>query len=134
MVSSSEVRTLCSSVSFLFAHLGALLRISYTFWPLVEGFACGENNLNLVLADLFPLLLQSVCWFDNLVGDRRVLLEVRSNELDMQLSFSDDLVEEDTVASTLRVVRASSALEEECGLDAKTFLDLGISFSFLKGL
>ena len=37
MLSSSEFRALCPSVSFLFVHLGASLRISCNFYPLVEG-------------------------------------------------------------------------------------------------
>ena len=73
MASSSEVRTLCPSVSFLFTHLGASLRISSTFYPLVKGFVFGENSLNLVLANLFPLPRQSVDWFEDLVGDQRVM-------------------------------------------------------------
>ena len=36
------------------------------------------------------------------------------------LSSSDDLVEEDTAVSTLRVVRAFSTLDKECGLDVGT--------------
>ena len=38
MVSSSKVRIVCPSISFLFACLGASLGISCTFSPLVEGF------------------------------------------------------------------------------------------------
>lgn len=120
MVSSSEVRILCPSVSFLFVHLEASLRISRTLCPLVEGFVCGGNSLNLVSANLFPLLCQSVDWFKDLVGDRRMMSDVRSSELEMWLLSSDDPVEEDTATSTLRVVRDFSALEEECGLDAET--------------
>lgn len=134
MVSSFEVRTLCPSISFLYVHLGASLRISHTFCPLVEGFVCEENSLNLVLADLFPLLRQSVDWFEDLVGDRRVMLEVRSSELEMGLSYNDEPIEENTTTSTPRVVKAFSALEEECGLDVETFPVLGIGFNFLRGL
>ena len=38
MVSTSEVRIVCPSISFLFARLGASLGVSRTFSPLVEGF------------------------------------------------------------------------------------------------
>ena len=92
-LSSSEVRALCPSVSFLFAHLGASLEISRNFCPLVEDFVGGGNSLNLVLVDLFPLLRQFVDWFENLVSDQRAMLEVRSSELETGLSSSDDLVE-----------------------------------------
>ena len=73
-----------------------------------------------MLIDLFPLLCQSVDWFEYLVGDWRVMSEVRSSELEIRLPFSDNTVEEDTEASTLRVVRAFFTLEEECGLDIET--------------
>ena len=80
----------------------------------------GGNNLSLVLTDLFPLLRQFVDWFEDLVSDRRAMSEVKSNELETGLSSSDDPVEEDTAVFTSRVVRAFSALDEECGLDAET--------------
>ena len=60
MVGNFEVRILFPSISFLFAHLGASLGVSYTFCPLVEGFVFGGSSLNVVLADLFPLLRQSI--------------------------------------------------------------------------
>ena len=48
--------------------------------------------------------------------------DVRSSELDMGLSSSNDPMEmeEDTVASGPREVRAFSALGEECSLDVET--------------
>ena len=93
---------------------------------------CGENSLNLVLSDLFLFLYESVKWFEDLVGDRRVMLEVRSKKLEIGLSSSDDLVEEDTAALTLRVVRAFSAFEEECDLDAETLSRFKDRFQFSK--
>ena len=122
MVSSSEVRILCPSISFLFARLGASLEVSHTFLPLVEGFVFEGSSLSVVLADLFPLLRQSVDWFEELVGEWRVMSKVRSNELDIGLSSSDDPVEvkEDTVVVGPREVRAFLALGEEYGLDAET--------------
>ena len=38
MVSSSEARIACPSISFLFARLGAFLGVSHSFSPLIEGF------------------------------------------------------------------------------------------------
>ena len=38
MVSSSDVRIVCPSIFFLFAHMGVSLGVSYTFSPLVESF------------------------------------------------------------------------------------------------
>jgi len=55
-----------------------------------------------VLARLFPLLGQSVDWFENLTSERRAMSEVRSSVLEMGLSFNDDPmeVEEDTTTSS----------------------------------
>ena len=103
-----------------FYALRASLGISHTFCHLVEGFVFGGSSLSVVLADLFPLLCQSVDWFKELVGDWRVMSELRSNKLEMSLSSSDDPVKEETAAFGLREVRAFSTLDEECGLDAKT--------------
>ena len=120
MVGRSEVRTLCPSISFLFTRLRASLGISCTFCHLVEGFVFGSSSLSVVLADLFPLLCQFVDWFKELVGEWRVMSELRSSELVMSLSSSDDPVKEETAASGQKEVKAFSALEEECGPDAKT--------------
>ena len=66
------------------------------------------------------------------MGDWRVMSEVRSSELEIRLPFSDNTVEEDTEVSTLRVVRAFFALEEECGLDAETLSRFRDGFQFPK--
>ena len=60
MIGSSDTRTLCHSISFLFTRLGASLSVSRTFYPLVEGFVFKDSSLSVVLADLVPLLHQSV--------------------------------------------------------------------------
>ena len=119
MVSSSEVRIVCPSISFLFARLRASLGVSHSFSPLIEGFVFEGNSLTVVLANLFPLLRQSVDWFEDLVVERRAMSEVRSSELEMGLSSSDDLmeVEADTTASNPREIRAFHALGEGCSLD-----------------
>ena len=46
--------------------------------------------------------------------------EVRSSELETELSSSDQPMEGDTAASVLRKVRAFHAFEEVCELDANT--------------
>ena len=114
MVSSSEVRTTCPSVSFLFAHLGRSLGV----FPHLKNFISEGNNLGVVVADLLPLLRQSIDWFRGLV--REVMSEVRSSELETGLSSSGDPVEGDTAVSAPREVRAFYALNEECGLDDDT--------------
>ena len=120
MFSSSKVRALYPSISFIFARLGASMGISRNFCTLVEDFVCGGNSLRLVLTNLFPLLCQSIDWFEDLVSDQRAISKVRFSELEMGLSSSDNPVEGDTAFSTPRVVRAFFGLDEECGLDAET--------------
>ena len=76
--------------------------------------------MGVALAELLPLLRQSLDWFEGLVRERGTMSEVRSSELETRLSFSGDSVEGDTVVFTPREVRAFHALEEVCGLDADT--------------
>ena len=94
----------------------------------------GGSGLSLLLADLLPLLRQLVNWFEDLVGERRVMLEVRSSELETGLLSSDDPIEmeEDTTASGPREVRAFSALGEACGLDGETLSRFNDRFQFPK--
>ena len=78
MVSSSEVRIACPSISFLFACLGGSLGV----FPHLENFISEGNSLGVVVADLLPLLHQSIDWFWDLV--REAMLEVRSSELETE--------------------------------------------------
>ena len=126
MVSSSEVRTACLSISFLFVRLGGFLGA----FPHLENFISKGNSLGIVVADLLPLLCQSIDWFRDLV--REVMLEVRSSELETGLSSSGDLVEGDTAISAPREVRAFYALNEECGLDDNTLGRFKDRFQFPK--
>ena len=66
MVSSSEVRIACPSISFLFAHLGGSLGV----FPHLENFVFEGNSLGIVVADLLPLLCQLIDWFWDLVRER----------------------------------------------------------------
>ena len=116
MVSSSEVRIACPSISFLFARLRGSLGV----FPHLENFVFEGNSLGVALADLLPLLRQSIDWFEGLVREQEAMSEVRSSELETGLSSSGDPVEGDTVVSTPREVRAFYALEEVCGLDVDT--------------
>ena len=92
----------------------------------------GGNGLSLVLVDLFPLLRQSINWFEDLVGERRVMLKVRSSELEMGLSSSDDPVEreKDTTAFSPREVKAFFAFRVVCGLDGETLSRFRDKFQF----
>ena len=64
MVGSSDTRTLCPSISFLFACLGAFLSDSHTFCPLIEGFVFEGSSLSVVLADW------SLCFINLLIGSK----------------------------------------------------------------
>ena len=116
MVGSLEVRKACPSISFLFACLGGSLGV----FPNVEDFVFQGNNLGVILAELCPLLRQSIDWFEGLVRERGTMSEVRSSELETGLSSSGETMEGDTVVSTPQEVRAFYALENVCGLDVDT--------------
>ena len=90
MVSSSKVRIACPSISFLFARLGDSLGVSCSFFPLVGGFIFEGSSLSVALADLLPLLSQSLDCFEGLVSEQGMMSEVRSSELETRLLSSDD--------------------------------------------
>ena len=127
MVSASEVWVACPSVSFFFARLGVALGVSGDFFPLVRDYLFEGCGLSVVLGELSPILGQSIAWFE---GETRRMSEVRSSELDTGLSSSDGPVEGDTAVSIPRQVRAFSALNEECGLDADTVARFKDRFQF----
>ena len=132
MVDKSEVRQLCPSISFFFARLGAFLGSSSAFCPLIEGFIFGGSGLGLVLADLLSLLHQSVSWFEELVGNRGAMSEVRSSKLETRLLSSNEPIEAkvDIAASGRREVRAFHALSEECALDVDILFRFRDRFQF----
>ena len=88
--------------------------------------------MGVALAELLPLLCQSIDWFEGLVRERGKMSEVRSSELETRLSSSGDLVEGDTVVSTPREVKAFHTLEEVYGLDADTVGRFKDRFQFPK--
>ena len=65
MVSSSEVRIACPSISFLFVRFGGSLGV----FPHLENFVFEGNSLGVALVDLLPLLRQSIDWFKDLVRE-----------------------------------------------------------------
>ena len=88
--------------------------------------------MSVALADLLPLLRQSIDWFKSWVREREIMSEVRSSELETRLSSSSDPVEVDTAVSAPREVRALHALKEVCGLDANTLGRFKDRFQFPK--
>ena len=108
MVSGSEVKAACPSVSFFFARLGAALGVSGDFLPFVGNFIFVGCGLSLVIEELSSILGQSLAWFE---GETRRMAKVRSSELETGLSSSGDPEGGDI---------AVSALEKVCGLDDET--------------
>ena len=101
-------------------------------FPNVEDFVFEGNSLGVVLAELCPLLYQSIDWFEGQVKERGTMSEVRSSELDTGLSSSGEPVEGDTAVSNPRKVRAFYALKEVCGLDAEIVARFRDRFQFSK--
>ena len=95
MYEYSEVRHHCLAISFIFAHLGALLGSGSGCLEL-RSFASEGGALGLVLVDLSHLLRQSLDWFRS---GRKILTEVRSSKLDTRLSSGDKAVEVDIAVS-----------------------------------
>ena len=117
--------------------LGASLGSFSTHCPPIEGFVPSGSNLGFVVADLHHLLHQSLNWFKEMVGEREVVSEVRSSELETGLSSSDDPVEaEGDIAafgpslSERRKIRPFQALKEECALDANTLFRFRDRYQF----
>ena len=128
MVSGSEVRITCPSISFLFARLEGSLGV----FPYLEKFVFEGNSLSVALANILPLLRQSIDWFEGLVREQGIMFKVRSSELEMGLSSNGSPMEAggDTAVSAPHVVRAFYALDEVCGLDAKTLSRFKDRFQF----
>ena len=56
MVSGSEIRAICPSVSFFFAHLGAVLGVFGNFLPFVGDFIFASYDLSFVIGELSLIL------------------------------------------------------------------------------
>ena len=86
MVDYSEVRHLSPSVLLFFARLEAFINSFGGRCPTIEGFALGDSSLDLVLANLYPLLRQSQNWFkavQRVLAEERMGSEVRLSNLEM---------------------------------------------------
>ena len=134
MVKNFEVRQLCRSISFFFGRLGLSLGSFSTHCPTIEGFVSRDSSLG-----LYPFLYQYLNWFKELVGEREMVSEVRSNELETGILSSVDPVKAKVDTSTSgpassgqREIRSFHALREECALDADTFFKFRDRFQFPK--
>ena len=86
MVSSSEVRVACPSVSFFFARLGATLGITGDFFPLVGDFIFEGCGLSVVLGELSACSLPSA-------GDcSNIILGVPRSNHKEQGKFKDNII------------------------------------------
>ena len=104
MVDYYDIRHFSPSVSFSFARLGAFLSSSSGGCPQIEGFTLKNSNLGLILADLYPLLHQSLNWFQSLQGmsvEERIGSKIRSSDLETGLSSSGDTVGVETNTAAL---------------------------------
>ena len=97
----------------------------------------GDSSLSLVLGDLYPLLRQSLSWFESVQGVLRkesMSSEVRSSA-NLPSSTNTGGVETDTTVSMPLPYRPSTsprsfyALQEECSLMEDTFLRFKTGFS-----
>ena len=143
MVDYSDIRITSPSVAFFFARLGVFIGFSSGHCPQIGDFTLGDSGLSLVLGDQYPLLCQSLGWFESVRGVLRkenMSSEVRFSDLEANLSSSVGMggVETDTAvfvpSSSLPSVFASPqsfhALKEECFLREDSFLRFRDRFQF----
>ena len=143
MVDHSEIRCLSPFVSFFIARLRVFLGSLGSCRPLIEDFISRDSALSPVLVNLCPLLHQSLNWFQSLREmsmEERVGSKVRSSELEMGLSSSDDTigVKTDTTTSVplssqpspSRPIRPFHALKEEYSLNKNTLSRFRDRFQF----
>lgn len=135
MVDHSDIRRTSPSVAFFFAHLDAFIGFSSGHHPQVGDFALGDSSISLVLGDLYPLLCQSMDWFELVRGVLRrdnMGSKVRSSDLEANLSSSAGTggVKTDTAVfipsfslpSVFTSAQSFHALKEECSLREDTYI------------
>ena len=80
----SGIRCTSPLVTFFFACLGAFIGCSSGLYRLIRDFTLGDNGLSLVLGELYPLLCESLSWFESVRGVLRrekMSSEGRSDDL-----------------------------------------------------
>ena len=148
MVDFSEVRNLCPSISFFFAHLGAFLETSSGHRLHVGLFVSRDSAFRPVLTDLYPLLHRSLnryCLLCEMSMEGRRRFVVRSSELETGLSSSDKPVEmginiaaskpssskpSSSKPSSFTKPRSFHAFKESCCLDEETLFRFRDRFQF----
>ena len=68
MVDYSDIRHTSTSVAFFFTRLGVFIGFSSGHCPQVGDFALSDSSLSPMLGDLYPLLCQSLDWFESVRG------------------------------------------------------------------
>ena len=112
-----------SSVTFCFAHLGAFIGCSSGPYPSVKDFALSDSGLSLALGELYPLLSESLSWFESM---REVLRrEKMSSETNTAISKPSS-----SRLSVPASPRPFHALQEECSLNEDTFFRFRDRFQF----
>ena len=111
MVDYSAVRADCPSIAFFFAHLGSLLEsVEGEFLERIGSFVRKDYSYTSILSSLFPLV-------SHIAEVARLLRmsEVRSSDLEMGLSLSDDCVvsEATSVSSPYKAWNISCSLSEK---------------------
>ena len=144
-----EIRHISPSIAFLFARLGALLDSSSSLlgvlphhssdpYPQIGDFAVGGSGLGLALGDLYPLLHQSLVWFELVRGVFRrehMRFEVRSGseERDSTPGIGMARAGADTTTSVPSTSTSSPsfhALKEKCSLRIDVFNKFRDRFQF----
>ena len=68
LMNYSDIRCISPLIAFFFARLGVLIGCSSGHYPQIRDLALGDSSLRLVLGDLYPLLCQSLDWFESVRG------------------------------------------------------------------
>ena len=111
MIDYSAIRVDCSSIAFFFAHLGSLLEsVDREHLERASSFVGEDCSYTFVLSSLFPL----VSHFAEVARLLR-MSKVRSSDLEMGLSSSDDRV----VSEAISVSTPYKAWNISCSLTRK---------------
>ena len=87
----SGIRCTSPLDTFFFARLGAFISCSSGPYPSIRDFALGDSGLSLVLGELYPLLCESLSWFESVwevLRREKMNSKGRSSDLGAILSSS----------------------------------------------
>ena len=146
LMDHSGIRCTSPFVTFFFARLGVFIGGSSGLSPSVRDLSLGDSGLSLALGELYPLLNESLGWFElirEVLRGERMNSEGKSGNLGAILSSSAGLgeIETDTAISkpsyscpsVPAFPRPFHALQEECSLKKDTFFRFRDRFQFPEG-